>query len=173
MASYYYLISSLPMLKSDGELPFSYRSFLEQCASSVSPSVLQSLKELDVISGQGPLLSDWSRYYGSLMRELNYQRNLRLGKQARQPEDRNPAAISSAAAAMSAKNPLEAELLLLTAEFKQLDELVSMHYFDEWVLFGYAVKLKLLERLQSFRHDEGKEEFHKLFDEIQQKILSI
>lgn len=36
MSSYYYLMASLPMLRSDGELPFSYEDFLEMCRSAVS-----------------------------------------------------------------------------------------------------------------------------------------
>lgn len=173
MASYYYLISSLPMLKSDGAMPFSYETFLEMCSASVSDSVYQSLADIDLLSGQGALLTDWSHCYSNLMKELSYQRNLRLGKQARLPDNRDYSAVSAVTAALNAKNPLEAELLLLSYEFKQLDELVAMHHFDDWVLFGYAVKLKLLERLQCFRHDEGKEEFQSLLSGIQQKILSL
>ena len=44
--------------------------------------------------------------------------------------------------------------------------------YDERV-FGYAVKLRLLERLSSFEHDKGKAEFETLFDGIQQRIYSL
>lgn len=173
MATYYYLISSLPMLRSDGSVPISYPKFLEMCASSVSASVYRALENLDLMSGEGPLLSEWSRSYSALMCELAYQRKLRLGKPAKPPEDRDASAVSAAAAALNAPNPLEAERLLLAQQFRLVDSLVGMHYFDEYALFGYAVKLKLLERLRCFRYEDGKEEFKSLFDSVQQRILSL
>ena len=46
MASYYYLISSLPMLKTQGEPPMDYAAFLAMCKSAVSSGVYQTLEEL-------------------------------------------------------------------------------------------------------------------------------
>ncbi len=45
--------------------------------------------------------------------------------------------------------------------------------FDAHVLFGYAIKLKLMERLTSFEQDKGKAEFQTLFDGIQQRVYSL
>jgi len=41
------------------------------------------------------------------------------------------------------------------------------------VLFGYAIKLKLLERQSCFEQDKGKAEFKSLFDGIQQRVYSL
>ena len=56
MASYYYLISSLPMLRTQGEPPMDYATFLSQCRSAVSEGTYKTLEELTVRSGKGPLL---------------------------------------------------------------------------------------------------------------------
>jgi hypothetical protein len=45
--------------------------------------------------------------------------------------------------------------------------------FDDYVLFGYAIKLKLLERLNSFEQSKGKAEFQSLFEGIQQRVYSL
>ena len=45
--------------------------------------------------------------------------------------------------------------------------------FDDYVLFGYAIKLKLLERLSCFEQDKGQAEFKSLFDGIQQRVYSL
>ena len=45
MASYYYLISSLPMLKTQGEPPMDYAAFLAMCKSAVSSGVYQTLED--------------------------------------------------------------------------------------------------------------------------------
>ena len=74
---------------------------------------------------------------------------------------------------MNADNPLIAEKLMLDAQFAYLDSLVAMHYFDDYVLYGYAVKLKLLERRDVFEKDKGSAEFERLFSDVQQKIMSI
>ena len=46
MASYYYLISSLPMLRTQGEPPMDYATFLSQCRSAVSEGTYKTLEEL-------------------------------------------------------------------------------------------------------------------------------
>ena len=80
MAAYYYLISSLPDLKSDGDMPLSYQEFLDMCETQVSESNYKLLKDLTLSSTDGPLIKEWNRVYGSLTKELNYQRSMKLGK---------------------------------------------------------------------------------------------
>jgi hypothetical protein len=173
MASYYYLIASLPELRADGDMPLTYSEFLSCCQSNVSESVYQLLKDLTISSTEGPLVSEWSRFYGMLTKELNYQRSMKLGKPYSSAFDKEPTAASVASAAIAAKNPLEAEKILLDYEFDYLDTLVGLHTFDDYVLFGYAIKLKLLERVSCFEHDKGKEEFTHLFQTVQQRVLSL
>ena len=74
MASYYYLISSLPMLRTRGEPPMDYAEFLRQCRTAVSPGVYETLAALTVSADHGPFLSQWAEFYQSLSRELTYQR---------------------------------------------------------------------------------------------------
>ena len=50
MASYYYLISSLPMLHPGGALPWTTPLFLAMCRSAVSAGVYRTLEELTVDS---------------------------------------------------------------------------------------------------------------------------
>lgn len=173
MASYYYLIASLPELRADGDMPITYREFLSSCQSNVSEAKYQLLENLSLSSTEGPLVSEWSRFYGMLTKELNYQRSMNLGRSYSSAYDKDGQISQAVAAALSAKNPLEAEKMLLEYEFENLDSLIGLHMFDDYVLFGYAIKLKLLERLNSFDHARGREEFNTLFDEIQQSVYSL
>ncbi|SFG47970.1 DUF2764 family protein [Oribacterium sp. WCC10] len=173
MAAYYYLISSLPDLKSDGEMPLSYKEFLDLCESQVSPDKFRLLKELTLSSTEGPLVNEWNRVYGSLTKELNYQRSMKLGKTYPNPADKEFTTVQVVSSALAAKDPLEAEKIMLDYEFQQLDELVGLHMFDDYVLFGYAVKLKLLERQGCFDHDKGKSEFRQLLGEVQQRVYTL
>lgn len=171
MASYYYLLSSLPMLAANTAPPFDYPTFLEMCRSSVSAATYGALEQLTVDSDRGPLLRPWAVFYRRLREELRYQRLCRLGKPCQAPEDRGAAAAVQAAVA--AENPLQGERLLLELEFRQIDSLVGFHVFDDTALFGYALKLQLMQRLHGFQFEPGKEEFISLLDGIQQKIYSL
>ena len=61
MASYYYLIPSLPELRADGEMPLSYSEFLNCCQSNVSESTYELLKDLELSSTEGPLVEECSQ----------------------------------------------------------------------------------------------------------------
>ena len=78
-----------------------------------------------------------------------------------------------AASALAAKDPLESEQILLDYEFELLDTLVGLHTFDDQELFGYALKLKLLERKSCFEQEKGQAEFEHLFDQVQQRVYSL
>lgn len=171
MASYYYLIAGLPMLRADGEIPFGYEEFLSQCASAVDEETYEKLASLTLASDEGPLLSDWAVFYRQFAEELAYQRLVRMGRPAEVPAERDADAIKAVTAAIAAKNPLEAEEILLELQFEKLDELVSLHFFDETVLFGYALKLRLLERKAAFDKAAGRAEFDRLFRTVQEQVL--
>jgi hypothetical protein len=173
VATYYYLISSLPTLRADQDPPISYDEFLGMCKTAVSPSVYSALEELSLSSDKGPLAKEWAGFYRSFKAELDYQRSIRLGRPRPVPENRDAESGAVISAAIGAENPLEAEKLLMALEFRKLDEMTSLHYFDDWVLMGYAMKLKLIERRRAFDHDDGKEEFTNLFKNIQDQILKV
>ena len=173
MASYYYLISSLPDLRTDGDMLMTYDEFLDMCQSNVSESKYELLKNLTLSSEEGPLLKEWSAFYKNLMGELNYQRSVSLGRPYLTSYDKDSVIAQVAGAAMAAKNPLEAEKILLECEFDNLDSLVGLHTFDDRYLFGYAIKLKLLERQSCFVQSKGQKEFKRLFDQVQQRVYSL
>lgn len=173
MASYYYLISSLPDLRTDGEMPFSYEKFLGMCQSNVSESKYECLKNLTLSSEEGPIMKEWAASYKNLMSELNYQRSVNLGRPYLSSYDKDSVTAQVAGAALAAKNPLEAEKILLDYEFDNLDSLVGLHTFDDVYLFGYAIKLKLLERQSCFVQSKGQKEFKRLFDQVQQRVYSL
>ena len=173
MASYYYLISSLPTLSADGAMPFSYSEFLRLCQSNVSEETYRLLEDLTVSSNKGPLLDEWGAFYTSLSKELSSQRSARLGKSYAAVYDKDPISAAAVSAALAAKDPLAAEQILLGYEFDQLDMLVGLHSFDDYVLFGYALKLKLLERLNSFEAEKGKTEFNYILKGLEEQVTSL
>ena len=173
MASYYYLIASLPELRADGDMPITYDEFLRLCQSNVSDQTYEILENLTLDSADGPLVSEWATFYGMLKKELGYQRSMNLGKSYSSAYDKDGFISQVVSSALSAKNPLEAERVLLEYEFENLDTLVGLHMFDDYVLFGYAIKLRLLERLSCFEQTKGKAEFDSLFEGLQRQVYSL
>ena len=173
MASYYYLMSSLPMLKPSGDMPFSYDSFLEMCASNISETKYNLLKNLTLESTDGPLVSEWAKFYSVFKAELSFQRNQKLSRPCETPYDRDDSIVRAVASAIDDENPLDAEKGLLDLQFQKLDLLIGTHSFDDFSLFGYALKLKLIERRSSFNQKSGREELDRMVDGLQKQILSI
>lgn len=173
MASYYYLIASLPMLRAGDPPPMEYSEFLDLCRGSVSEKVYRTLCELSVHSDQGPFLRQWAAFYKMLEAELCYQRNVKLNKPCAVPECRDAEIAQAVTSAVNATDPLTGERILSELEFRHLDELCSMHNFDDTVLFAYAMKLKLLQRQQLFRKESGLASFNALLTKINEQIFRI
>ena len=173
MASYYYLISSLPMIGPDSEMPFSYEKFLSLCSSFVNEEEMNRLKNISIHSSEGPLLKEWYEFYQSFDEELNYERSVRLNKPCDPPLFHNEVVCRMVQDLLKLDNPLLAEKKLLSMQFNKVDELVGTHNFDDYYLNGYALKLKLLERLRAFDEIKGREEFDRLFIGIQNQINNI
>ena len=172
MTSYIYLLSSLPSLSTGRPAPFDYDGFLEACRFSVDDRTYDRLASLTADSSQGRFMKEWNEFYGRLMARINYLRRVRLGKPA-VPADVGADIARLADEAMKAGDPLTAERALLDAQFALVDRLTNGHYFDEYVLFGYALKLRLLLRANAFNAAEGEAEFRRMFGVIQQRILDI
>ena len=170
MASYYYLISSLPALSANGKPLLTYGAFLEMCQTNVSASVFSRLESLSPESDEGAFMKQWQEDYAKFSRELAYRRNLKRGANAAPPAESDPSVAKSVNALLAMDDPLEAERALLAIELERIDELTKMRYFDEHVLFGYALKLKLLERFASFEREAGRKEFGELIKKIQTRM---
>ncbi|HCH28305.1 MAG TPA: hypothetical protein DEW35_02235 [Ruminococcaceae bacterium] len=173
MASYYYLMSSLPMLRADGTMPITYKKFLSYCKDSVSGANYELLENLSVDSKKGVLISEWAEFYSAFKEELTYQRNKKAEKSVPQPTGVDIEVKKTISAAVNDENPLNAENTLLALQFDRLDSLIGIHSFDDYALFGYAMKLKLLERKTVFDQKAGKDEFTRLVKGLEEQINRI
>ena len=75
--------------------------------------------------------------------------------------------------AIADENPLNAEKTLLSFLFGRLDLRIGTHDYDDYALFGYALKLKLLERKTVFNTEKGKAELDKLVKSLEEQITKI
>jgi len=176
MASYYYLVATLPLLRYDGQSPFDSASFLEQCKSQVSTYDYLTIESaLTGRSSSHPFLKKWQHFASMVKKELNDQRSKKLGLSTQKYHndgDKEFRIGEAVRQVLSNENALEAELSLLALSWNYLDEISALHFFDVEALLTYAVKLQLLERKSLFTKEEGNAEFKRLFSNLQSEIAN-
>jgi len=168
---YYYFAASLPLIWFEGKLPFSVESFLEDCRRLLSEGdyalMERLLAETEEDSQTGHTVFDeWIKFRHSFRNESAWFRSAKLSKDPsrhirglRFPEARFAEVIHQAA---KAGNPLEAQRQLDRFQWEFLDELSAGHDYDIEFLFGYALKLRILQRYQEYASEKGLEVFKEL-----------
>ena len=181
MASYYYLVASLPMLRFDADPPLDPEDFLSACRQSVSKHDFELIES--VVSGShdgsavhNRFIGRWNTFLGTLGESLHEHRAANLGltdESGKAHADRDLRVDETVRSAMQAENPLEAELILLRLKWDMAGTLGESHVFDVEVLLTYAIQLLILERKARFVPMEGNAEFKHLFSNLQSIIKSI
>lgn len=178
MASYYYLISSLPTLHFEMKAPFTSDQFLSLCKEHLSKNDLAAIKTL-LGYGDGQIkhryVQKWLDYQNGLKANLVEMRLNKLNKSIEGLKQKSKGDVASSEivkSALQASNPLEAELILMRHQFKKASMLSQATYFEAEVLMNYAVQLKILERKDLFVKEKGEKEFEHLFTTLQTDIRS-
>ena len=181
MASYYYLVASLPMLRFEDDPPITLEQFLADCQQSLNAKDYAIVFELaagnlESIASQSTYVKHWKRFLDSLNGLLFEARSTALSREIDDRKvvtDANVHLQAIVKQAMQAENPLEAELLLMHFQWEMAQELSQSRVFELEVLLTYAIQLALLERKSLFTPMEGNAEFKRLFSNLQSIIKSI
>ena len=182
MASYYYLVASLPLLRPEETPPMTSEAFLDTCRQSLGQSDLELVSSASLVVSEDGLrhhnifLRQWNVLLENVRKEMNLQRSRRLNIENSgipQLGGRDPWIADMIRDIMQAENPLQAELQLLHFYWQRVDGLSTGHVFDVEFLIAYHVKLKLMARRSLFTPTEGNGEFKRLFSNLQTIIKSI
>ena len=174
MPSRYYFLSSLPMLRFQDSAPMTWEAFMDEARGNVSGSDFRLLEAVaegsDVSDG---FLKAWNEMNRSLDDSINAQRRRNLNRgQERGVVFRELAVEQVTAAAIGAKNPLEAELILMRYRYDWLEKEKGLDSFSEKALLSYALQLRILLRKDLFTAESGNSEYRRLFDDIQKQIIT-
>jgi hypothetical protein len=158
MDKYYYLISSLPLLKFAKEPYITQKDFIVEAEKWLSQRDLIILSRVDINNfledkEDTSLLGRWKEFEHCLRNELALFRRAR--KENREYRLRG----DLARIAQGDSNPLEIEKRLLLLRWDFLDEYEFEHFFDLDFLIIYYLKLQILGRLASFDKEKGKAVF--------------
>ncbi|MFA6844532.1 MAG: DUF2764 family protein [Sphaerochaetaceae bacterium] len=177
MASYYYLVASLPALGYDKQPSLSVEGFLSQCKANMGPRDYHLIE--CAISGESvgnSFLLRYQRFCQMVKSELSEQRARKLSLPLEKYKNNGPKSyvISDAVRmAISNENVLSGEMILIVLKWKYLDEMCAQHVFDIEALLSYALKLSLITRKNLFSQEAGNVEFRRLFSNLQSDISSI
>ena len=156
MDKYYYLVSSLPLLKF-AERPFlTKEEFIIEARKWLEDADFIILSKADINNflehkKDIPTLKKYKKFELSLREELASYRKVRIKKvEYKIRKDLSDIIQDN-------KNPLEIEIGLLFLRWEFLNEEEVGHFFDLSFLIIYYLKLQILERLFSFDKEKGKE----------------
>lgn len=174
MPSRYYFLSSLPMLRFQDSAPMTWEAFMASAHGNVSGSDYRLLEAVDEGSdGSDGFLKSWDAMNRALDDSINEQRRRNLNREEpRGVVFRELAVEQVTNAAIGAKNPLEAELILMRYRYDWLEKEKGLEPFSEKALLSYALQLRILLRKDLFSAESGNSEYRRLFDDIQKQIIT-
>ena len=175
MANYSYLIASLPMLSLDATLPISYQAFLSKCRDILSKGDYAELERATFTPSEGArntLMRKWEGYIDEVSHLVKQERTKRLGWQSGESPViiNNPVLQDRIHRATFSMNPLEGEKEILAIYFDFLDSNTPSDVFSLEALMIYALKIQIIERLNAFSVEKGRNEFRTLFGRIQEQF---
>ena len=174
MPSRYYFLASVPMLRFQDHAPITWEKFLSEAKGNIGEADFRLLSAIEEGSDCGnAFLKSWNSMNSSLAGAVNDQRKVQLGR-----DDtsgilfRDLEVEQTCNAVMSAKNPLEAELILMKFRFDWLEREKGFEPFSEKALLSYALQLRILLRKDLFTVESGNREYNMVFDKLQKEIIT-
>lgn len=157
MAEYYYFAAQLPLLRFGEKSFFSPESFMAEagkwfCRNDRAVLERTDLNAFPPAGKDAGVLRRYKEFESAFREGIALYRDARGNHRGHKlPEDLS--------GALSQGNPLEKETALLKIRWDFVDELSEGHYFDLAFFITYFLKLQILERLEIFNKEHGKEKF--------------
>ena len=172
----YYLIAQLPSLEIASEttaLPITEERFYELCRTNLGKKAWNALSGLTLVPGRQNKKSG----YSFIDKWNEWEKNFRLALAAARAEKLKKPFEGEAGAcsghllqtvrqAVEMEDPLEAERYLTRVRLDFLETLRPADPFSETMLFYYALKLKLILRIQQFDKSKGQNAYRKIYGSI-------
>jgi Protein of unknown function (DUF2764) len=168
MADFYYLLSSLPMLRPNQGVPMSTAQFMTTCGTHLSPGEMQTLAAISSSPAEESHFKEnsvparWNIFETCMRNRIIDSRpakNTESAQYMRVEKDYFSAIERGVQEAFSRDNPLEREKRLDAVRLEFLDDLDGAHFFDFDALCVYKLKLMLLEKQARWDQAHGTTNF--------------
>lgn len=175
--AYFYLVSSLPLLKLGEEPPVSSEEFFRSCDGVLSESDYADMR--CILEGR---LDDATSDFVQKWRDMDTQLRNMLARERAADRKLDPSPYikshngyeivmdQAAEQAMSMDNPLDRELFLDRTRWHQLDELALDDDFGAGAVFAFALKLKIVERWAAMDTDTGNLRVEKILEHYMETV---
>ena len=179
MAEYYYFVSSLPSVWMDKEAPITYSEFLQEAKRQISKSDYNDLLKATFSydseeKGKNKIVKDWGDFIFKLNEMLTEARAKKLGlsdSRYSSKAERDRDLEEKVKDIIEEPNALKAERMILSLYFDFLDHHSLSSPFSSDALMIYGLKLQIKEKANSFDAKKGREEFDRLFSDINKDIF--
>ncbi|MBL7068790.1 MAG: DUF2764 family protein [Candidatus Omnitrophica bacterium] len=157
---YYYLASSLPFVAFGKPAPITSVHFQEECQKWLTASDLEALRDIDDVNVETDpedrgFKGEWREFDVSLRKTLSDARSaLKVAHEER--------VRGLARDILDRLTPLEMENRFEEIRWSFLEEKETDYHFDLYWLMVYYLKLKICQRLQMFKIEEGKQAFEEI-----------
>jgi hypothetical protein len=172
VGSYYFLAAQLPYLIYGQAAPIKSDDFLEMARNSLNSNDAAVLGLCVLNPPEGPktshgFINSWREWERALRLNLARNRAQKLKRDGAPDAPEHPAgAVAAARAALAMDSPLDAEIFLGEARWKAIENFQGLSLFNENAMYAYLLKLRLCERRQAFKTEEGFSEYKTLYDSI-------
>lgn len=176
--TFYYLLSGLPTPTWAAPPPLKWESFVELIRYHVGPDFFSILSAVniepprDLTSTGYAILDDFWQRETSFRNSLASWRNETLGFQETSSRRFQPslfldkASLDLLESIRRAESPLKAELDIERYRWDWLDGRVSAAGYSEEALIIYALKLRILLRVHSFKNEVGRREYNSYYSAV-------
>lgn len=168
---YYYLVSLLPALVFGNKTPISSGTFMQYCRTHLAPkdnALLQEFTAEENHLGFNRFYDEWYMWDHDLKKELGHVRAAIMSPEGNRrwlhPPGTDMVTRDIFHEVLSARTPLEAEVILARVRWEHLDKMEFGYYFDFEKIIAYALKLKIMERLDLFEPVKGGIRFTETLD---------
>ncbi len=177
--AYYYILSSMPMLKKGATPPLTSDTFLKACAEMLPEKAVARLSEIRLVPedensfGHFSAVHKWYEWETGTRNRLAKFRAVHLKRENRNSDQNHAELDKYIEEIMSLANPVDREKMLDSLRWKFLDELEFGHNFDFYVLCIYKIKLMLLEKWVGKEQRKGYGNLDAIISNLEKSEVSI
>lgn len=178
--AYYYILSSLPMLRKDGPPPITSDYFLHSCAEMIPAGTVKQLASLKLLPeketafGRHSSAVKWYKWESDLRTKLAKFRAVSLGREHKGQQANGFSDIDRRIEEILAvPSPAEREKMLDNLRWRALEDLEFGHNFDFDNLCIYKIKLMLLEKWVGKDSQKGLDNLAAILDRIEKPEITV
>jgi hypothetical protein len=177
--AYYYILSSLPMLRKEGPPPLTSDYFLHSCSEMIPEKTVKQLSSLKLLPDKETPLGrfssavKWYKWETDMRTKLAKFRAVSHGREQKHQGNDFSDIDRRIEEILSVPNPAERERMLDSLRWKALDDLEFGHNFDFDNLCIYKIKLMLLEKWVGKDQRKGLENLDAIINKIKNPEIAV